>query len=203
VVSKDGLDEKRRTFATAVSCIDSSDVISIDESSIAYETPPRKGYAPKGKRLNCSTRSFHPKKWSIILAISKGVVIDSLLVDGSVNSDIFSSFVTTLDATGKKYLLMDNASFHKTKAVREACNDAKLEPLYLPPYTPWFQPVEHCFSIVKRRMAGMPRLDVPNAAKMEAVKSRIQTCLAIEPDTLTALFDKCWTRMSQAMISQT
>ena len=193
VVDKEGLDDKRRLFASAVAgVILPEHVVSIDESSVAYETPPRAGYAPKGRRLNCKTRAFHPKKWSVLLAVSTGGVIGVELV--AINSSRFAAFVQRLRAAGKTHLLMDNASIHKTAAVRDACAAADLQPLFLPPYTPWFQPVEHCFSALKSRLSRMPSLDVPREESPVERRVRDGLVLAAAPDAMTATFRKCWTR---------
>ena len=150
VVCKNGLDDKRAEFAALVtSSIDPSDVISIDESSVMYESPPLKGYTPRGTRLECKTKNYHTKKWSVLLAVSNTEVVDVIMVDGSINSDVFAMFVSRLGVHGKKHLLMDNASIHKTKTVKAAIAATGMSPLFLPPYTPWFQPVEHCFSVLK------------------------------------------------------
>jgi transposase len=194
-------------FAKAVSeSIDPDEVISIDESAIQYETPPRMGYAPKGTRLNCPTMSSHPKKWSILLAVSKTHgVVESLLVDGAIDSGIFAKFVAGLGGRGFKHLLMDNASFHKTESVRKACRSAALSPLFLPPYTPKFQPVETCFFNLKRRMAEMPPLRGPVKERMYAVSARVQSCMdeSLTAATIGNLFTKCWARMTKCAAMQT
>ena len=43
------------------------------------------------------------------------------------------------------YLVLDNASWHKAKGLR----GGKFTPLYLPPYRPDFNPIEHAFSKLK------------------------------------------------------
>ena len=54
------------------------------------------------------------------------------------------------------FMVLDNASYHKSKAVREyvesARGDAGLE--FLPPYTPQLNPVETVWRDLKRRLAG-------------------------------------------------
>jgi len=45
---------------------------------------------------------------------------------------------------------MDNLSSHKVKGVADAIASAKAEALYLPPYSPDFNPIELAFSKLKR-----------------------------------------------------
>lgn len=196
IVCKDGLDEQRKAFATRVTCdVDPSAVISIDESSIEYESPPLRGYAKRGQRLQCKTKNFHTKKWSILMATSSKGVLNSWLIDGSINSEVFAKFVDTLQGSGFQHLMMDNASIHKTKAVLNACERAGLAPLFLPPYSPWFQPIEHCFSVLKHRMRTMPALQAHGQERMHAVAQRIAGCVATTDLGSCASFKKCWSRM--------
>ena len=46
---------------------------------------------------------------------------------------------------------MDNASIHKGDAVANVFREKGFIRLYVPPYSPWFNPIEGCFSLVKRR----------------------------------------------------
>ena len=54
------------------------------------------------------------------------------------------------------YMVLDNASCHKSKTIREyvesAGDDIALE--FLPPYTPQLNPIETAWRDLKRRLAG-------------------------------------------------
>ena len=205
VVSKEGLDTKRTDFAKMVtSTIHPDEVISIDESSVSFEMTAAYGWQKKGQRLNANVTSMKSQRWSMLLAVTSDGEHESNLIEGSIDSRHFASFVETLGALrkdkNKKYLLLDNASIHKTNPVLAACETVGLIPLYLPPYTPFFQPVEHCFSVIKHRMTKMPPLvnhNIGRIPKMMDVSKRIHQCLVdgVRRDVLRATFEKCWKRM--------
>lgn len=199
IVCKDGLDEKRQVFAThVVNAIDRDTVISIDESSVEYESPPRQGYSKRGQRLNCKTKSFHTKKWSILMAVSTKEVVHTWMINGTINSDVYAQFVQELKGKGYLHLMMDNASFHKTKAVQQACVDAGLSPLFLPAYSPWFQPIEHCFSVLKHHLRKLPSPDHSKSIdRMQVMCERILQCIKNTDLGACASFNKCWTRMTK------
>jgi transposase len=56
----------------------------------------------------------------------------------------------------RSVLVLDNASFHRTKAFLAPFRAAGIRVLFTPPYQPWFQPIESCFSklkaVLRRRM---------------------------------------------------
>ena len=45
---------------------------------------------------------------------------------------------------------MDNASFHHLENIKQLCSDAGVKLLYLPPYSPEFNPIEAFFTELKR-----------------------------------------------------
>ena len=46
-------------------------------------------------------------------------------------------------------LVMDNASFHHSDRIKILCAEAGVELLYLPPYSPDFNPIEEFFAELK------------------------------------------------------
>jgi len=47
---------------------------------------------------------------------------------------------------------IDNASWHKTLAVQEYCEQNKITLLFLPPYSPEFNPIERVWSFLKSKI---------------------------------------------------
>ena len=52
--------------------------------------------------------------------------------------------------TGPCALLLDNASIHKTRYIRDYCEQNQFKMLWLPPYQPQFQPIELTWSLIKQ-----------------------------------------------------
>ena len=66
---------------------------------------------------------------------------------------------------------MDNLSAHKNPTVRERIEQAGARLLYLPPYSPDFNPIEQCWAKIKEhlRMAKARLLDILDQAVTEAI----------------------------------
>ena len=56
-------------------------------------------------------------------------------------------------------LILDNASFHKSKKSKELVEKAGCKMLFLPPYSPDLNPIEKCWANMKNRMRELlPKL---------------------------------------------
>ncbi len=47
---------------------------------------------------------------------------------------------------------IDNASWHKTKTVKTFCNNNNITLLFLPPYSPEYNPIERVWSFLKSKI---------------------------------------------------
>ena len=200
VVHKHGLDEHRERFAQMIQSdgITTHNTISIDETSIYFDLKPTYGWSPKGTTLKSTLHPYHRHRWSLVMAVNDECIVDAMIVKGSINALAFAVFVKRLESQGRKFLMMDNARFHHSDIVKNACKSVRIQPLYLPPYTPFFQPIEHCFSVLKswycRSPLGVRGSDVPTD---KSVNHRISEAMdKITPDKLQKTFAKCWQRMS-------
>ena len=54
---------------------------------------------------------------------------------------------------------MDNASIHKGEIVKQTLKELGYFALYPPPYSPWFNPIEGCFSIVKKNYSHRQNIE--------------------------------------------
>lgn len=78
-------------------------------------------------------------------------------------------------------LLLDNVSFHHSKVVKEYAISQGLVLLYVPPYSPWFNPVEGVFSIAKRSYYQHGSIDrAMEAVTRNHVQSFFRHALALQ-----------------------
>ncbi len=82
-------------------------------------------------------------------------MIAPMVIDGPINRDAFTAYVRQLlvpDLAPGDIVIMDNLSSHKTPAVREAIEAVGATLLFLPPYSPDFNPIEQAFSKLKAHL---------------------------------------------------
>lgn len=125
-------------------------IISIDESSFKINMSQNYGWSVKGTKTNFIIDNTKSETYSVLCAIDKNKVIGKIIVKGSINSDIFISFLKKFIPKNKKCtLLLDNARIHKSKIFQQYIKTTKINLLYNIPYNPESNPIEHVFNKVK------------------------------------------------------
>jgi transposase len=116
------------------------------------------GRAPRGERVVSSVPHGHWKTTTLIAALDCSGVRCSMTLDGPVNRLAFEAFVEqVLTATLRPgdIVVLDNLSSHKGTRTRELIHAARAELVYLPPYSPDFNPIEQAFSKIKQRLRSL------------------------------------------------
>ncbi len=111
-----------------------------------------RGRSPRGQRLVEAVPHGHWKTTTFVGAIRASGWIAPLVVDGAINGQIFLSWVEqhlVRELQPDDVVVMDNLSSHKIAGVSEAIESAGAKVLYLPPYSPDFNPIEMAFSKLK------------------------------------------------------
>ena len=75
-----------------------------------------------------------------------------MVLDGPINREAFQAYIDQVlvpELSPGDVVVMDNLSSHKRPAVRHAIEAAGATLLYLPPYSPDFNPIENAFAKLK------------------------------------------------------
>jgi transposase len=89
---------------------------------------------------------------SVAGAIRLDGVVAALIVDGAFDGEAFVAFTQSVLAPclrADDVVVMDNLASHKVSGVVEAIEAVGARVMYLPPYSPDFNPIEMCWSKVK------------------------------------------------------
>jgi transposase len=122
------------------------DAISIDECHFDAADFQRYGWCYKNERV-AKRKPNQYQRVSLLLALSADGVVKSQLVKESVNSTTFIDFIR--DLPRGRNVIVDNASIHTARAVKSYCVENDITLNYTPPYSPWYNPVEFSFSVIK------------------------------------------------------
>jgi DDE superfamily endonuclease len=109
----------------------------------------RYGRAPRGQRLRMSVRHGHWKTTTFIAGLRNTGMVAPFVIDGPVNREVFELYVENVfvpELEPGDIVVMDNLSSHKGPAVRAMIRAAGARLLYLPPYSPDFNPIEKAFT---------------------------------------------------------
>ncbi len=108
-----------------------------------------RGCAPRGERLRASIPHGHWKTTTFVAGLRLGGMVAPLVQDGPINGEAFQAYVDQIlipDLAQGDIVVMDNLGSHKLPGVRDAIEAAVAKLLYLPPYSPDFNPIEKNFS---------------------------------------------------------
>src|SRR5690349_11599846 len=111
-----------------------------------------RGRAPKGERLRAGIPHGHWKTSTFVAGLRMDGIAAPMVLDGPINRDAFTAYVDQVlvpELRPGDVVVMDNLGSHKGTAVRRAIEAAGASLLYLPPYSPDFNPIENAFAKLK------------------------------------------------------
>ncbi len=129
-------------------------LVYIDESGIDNTEDYPYGYCQKGQRFYALKSGKKIQRISMIAALNGRKIAVPLTFEGHCNMDIFNKwfeqFLTPILEPGQTVIL-DNTTFHKSNKITELAKGVGAEILYLPPYSPDFNKIEHHWFAIKNR----------------------------------------------------
>lgn len=123
-----------------------------------------RGRCRRGERLIGKVPHGHWKITTFVAALRHDAITAPLVIDNPMNSLIFRAYLEQCLVPTLKLgdiVVMDNLSSHKSDAVREIIEAAGAKLLYLPPYSPDFNPIEQAFAKVKAHLRKAAERSIP------------------------------------------
>jgi transposase len=130
-------------------------MVFIDETWASTNMTRRYGRSPSGTRLVMPVPHGHRKTTTFLAGLRADGLVAPTVVDGAINGELFEAYVRQQLAPTLRagdVVVMDNLACHKRAGVREAIEGAGARLLYLPPYSPEFNPIEQAFAKLKARL---------------------------------------------------
>lgn len=113
----------------------------------------RYGYAPKGQRVYGLMSGHRRPRTSLIAARIGQDLAEPFLFEGTCDTEVFNAWLKTRlcpRLTHDHLVIMDNAAFHKSPETIQLIEETGATLLFLPPYSPDFNPIEHDFAALKK-----------------------------------------------------
>ena len=117
------------------------------------------GRCRKGERLRMGFPHGHRKTTTLVAGLRTSGMVAPMVLDGPINGDWFEAYVRQIlvpELRRGDIVIMDNLSSHKRTSVRELIEAVGATLVFLPPYSPDFNPIEKAFARLKAmlRKAG-------------------------------------------------
>jgi len=180
---------KRADWEECLPGLDLSKLVFFDESGVNTIMARLYGRCLQGQRLVDSAPAGYYRTYTLMSAIRLDGVVAPMLLDGPVNGETFAGYVEECLVPALHagdILVMDNLPAHKSVRVTEAVEGAGCTLVYLPPYSPDFNPIENMWSKVKAILRSL------GARTFDTVVDAVAKALhAITPDDCEGYFRHC------------
>ena len=132
--------------------MDADRFVFLDETGASTNMIRRSGWGPKGERLVDAAPAGHWRTTTFVAGLRASGIIAPFVLDGPMTGAVFRTYVEQVLAPELEpgdAVVMDNLSPHKVAGVQEAIRAAGASVLYLPSYSPDFNPIEQLFAKFK------------------------------------------------------
>ena len=168
---------------------DYSRVLFLDETGAMTNLVRTHGRAPQGQRCVDDAPAGHWKIMTAVAAVRLDGLTASATLPHAMDGELFLTYVKhcLLPALHEgDVVVMDNLPSHRLPRVRELIESADAKLLYLPPYSPDFNPIEMIWSKVKRLLRSIA------ARTINALHTAFGTAMdTVTPADIQGCFGHC------------
>jgi len=165
-------------------------LVFLDESGVTTKMARTHARCPRGQRAYGSIPLGSWQRLTVLGALACEGLIATMSIEASTSTPVLLAYLEQVLVPALKrtkpdaILVMDNLRPHHATEVRDLLDQAGIGLLYLPRYSPEFNPIEPAWAKVKERLkAKAPR-------SLEALEAELKPAL----DTITAKDARGWIR---------
>lgn len=137
--------------------LDPDRLVFIDETWASTNMARTRGRALRGERLRAAIPHGHWKTTTFVAGLRNTGMVAPMVLDGPINGIAFQTYVDQVlvpELRPGDIVVMDNLGSHKSAGIRASIEAAGASLLYLPPYSPDFNPIENAFAKLKAMLRG-------------------------------------------------
>jgi len=144
------------------------DVVYVDECGIDKYLHREFAYAPRGEKVVAKISGKKFKRTNIVAGICQGKWVAPMEYGGMTDSVLFESWFENCllkEVNAGSVIVLDNAAFHKKSVLPNLARLYGCSVIFLPPYSPDLNPIEHKWAWLKKKLRNiLPLFDSFQAA---------------------------------------
>ncbi len=160
-----------RTLRQIIQHRGGDDVVYMDESGFEPDYPCLYGWSLRGRVIHGERSGLRRPRENLLAARRRDNFLAPIIFAGTLTAHLFEGWLQRFlfrELRPQSTLILDNAPFHRKAAIHELAQEAGHTVLFLPPYSPDLNKVEHDFAALKKTLSYAPpgtTLDCVVAAK--------------------------------------
>lgn len=146
-------EQRRQEYKAFIKDIPKDKLVYIDESGIDMNICKERGWGKKSEKLLGKKSGKYYERTNIIAGLINNQAIAPMVFNGSCDTEVFNDWLEQFlikELKPGQYVVMDNASFHKSQKTTELIRSVGCEIIFLPPYSPDYNPIEKFWANMKR-----------------------------------------------------
>jgi transposase len=165
-------------------------LVFLDESGVTTKMARTHARAPRGQRAYGSIPLGSWQRLTVLGALACEGLVATMSIEASPSTSVLLAYLEQvlvpklLQVKPDAILMMDNLRPHRAREVRDLLDQAGIRLMYLPRYSPEFNPIEQAWAKVKERLKAKA------ARSLEALEAELKPAL----DTITAQDARGWFR---------
>jgi transposase len=143
---------KREEWEQCMPGLNLEKLVFFDEIGVNTKMVRLHGRCPQSQRLVAFAPAGHYSNSTLLSGMRLDGVVAPMLIDGPVNAETFAAYIEQCMVPMLEpgdILIIDNLPAHKSERVTAAVEGAGCMLVYLPSYSPDFNPIENMWSKVK------------------------------------------------------
>jgi transposase len=138
--------------------IDPNGIAYVDETGMDSFLYREYVYAKRGENVIGDVPGKKYQRVGIVAAQIGKRVISPIQFDGTMDSKLFEFWFDNFlmcELPANSVIVMDNAAFHRKKRLLSLAQDKGHRVIFLPPYSPELNPIEHFWAWLKRKLKNI------------------------------------------------
>jgi transposase len=162
-------ESSRAAFRTQIAEIGIERIVAVDETATTIALTRRYARAPRHERAPGRVPKNYGTATTVLASLTQDGFGPTVSLNGALTTNAFRAYVRDVLVPSLRpgqIVLLDNLAAHKAADITQLIRDRGCEVLFLPPYSPDFNPIELAFAKFKavlRRLAPRSQSDLDQA----------------------------------------